>query len=737
MLAIYTVAMFVSAILVFLVQPMFARMVLPLLGGSPSVWNTAVVFYQAVLLAGYGYAHLTTAWLGLRRQMLLHGVIILLPLALLPIAIPEGWTPPVATSPIPWLLAVLAVAVGLPYFVVTTSSPLLQNWFSQTGHRTAHDPYFLYAASNVGSILGLLVYPFVLEPSLHLSEQSWLWTILYGVYVVLIGACGWIVWDRTRQHHITPVVSPSVAAEDSASRAMAITWWRRARWVFWAMAPSSLMLSVTTYMSTNIAAMPLLWVIPLVLYLLTFVMVFSRKPPIPHTIAVRALPIVLLPLLMTILLQATGPMELLIPLHLIGFFVVTLACHGALAHDRPPARNLTEFYLWLSFGGVLGGAFHTLLAPLIFEQVWEYPLMLIVVTFFNLLAVPIESSSQQQRNDILFPFALGGAMAILALIIQELGVKSTYIQYGVIFGVPMLISFGFSRRPMRFGLSVAIIFLVGTFIYHQGADSVIFRERSFFGVHQVRLTDDGQYHTLVHGTTIHGMQSLDPLRRREPLTYYYETGPLGQIFADVRGDEAWNVAAIGLGVGSVACYRHEGETWTFYEIDPSVERIALNPDLFTFLHDCDPDATIVLGDARQSLVGALPDEYDLMIMDAYSSDSIPIHLLTREAFVLYLEKLAPGGVIAFHISNRYLDLEPVLARLCTDAGVICRTREDTMLRADQHALGKRASQWVIIVRDVDDMGTLADDSRWQPLEERANVPLWTDDFASLIPVLRW
>ncbi len=421
-LVIFTVTMFVSATLLFMVQPMFARMVLPLLGGSPAVWNTTVVFYQAALLAGYAYAHLSTRWLGRRHQVALHAILLLLPLLVLPIGVPAGWSPPTADNPIPWLMALLLVTVGLPFFVVSTSSPLLQTWFAGSGHRSAVDPYFLYAASNAGSMLALLSYPLLVEPYLRLAGQSWMWACGYVVLVLLTLLCAAAVWrtartenkaqrtknqeprtterkgvlhtppehtppehtppehtppEHTPPEHTPPAHTPLV---DNGPRTTdhPISAGRRVRWVLLAFVPSSLMLSVTTYLSTNIAPIPLLWIIPLALYLLTFILVFAGKPLLPHGAMVRALPIVLLPLVIVICAQATQPIWMMILLHVLTFFVATMVCHGEMAADRPPPQYLTEFYLWMSIGGVLGGLFNALLAPLLFATVVEYPLVLVL-----------------------------------------------------------------------------------------------------------------------------------------------------------------------------------------------------------------------------------------------------------------------------------------------------------------------------------------------------------------------
>jgi hypothetical protein len=734
MLVIFGVTIFLSATLLFVVQPMFARMVLPLLGGAPAVWNTAMVFYQATLLLGYGYAHATSAWLGTRRQIALHLAVLLLPLLVLPVAVPRGWTPPGHDNPIPWLLAVLLVAVGLPFFVVSTSAPLLQRWFALTGHRAAADPYFLYGASNLGSMLALLSYPAVVEPYLRLGSQSRLWAMGYALLVVLIATCGACAW-RARSHAPVPVLAGGSdvavgAAEAPPSAA------RRLRWVLLSFVPSSLMLGVTTYLSTDIAAIPLLWVIPLAIYLLTFILVFARRPPIPHRVMVELLPIVVLPLLLVLASRATGPLALVLPVHPLVLFAVAMVCHGELARDRPSPRYLTAFYLWMSVGGVLGGVFAAVLAPLLFTSVLEYPLTLVLGCLLARRPEAPPATRTQRVLDVLLPLALaaGGAAVVTAV---QAGGPEARARMGLVFGVLVLGCFAFSRRPVRFGLGVAAVLLAAA-LYRGEEGRLLYSERSFFGVNRVTLDDTGRYHYLLHGTTLHGMQSLEPARRREPLAYFYATGPLGQLFEAYRGDRARRaVAVVGLGAGSIACHAGPGQRWIFYEIDPVVERIARDARYFTFLRDCAPGVPVVLGDARLRLTEARPGEYDLLILDAYSSDAPPLHLITREALALYLEKLAPAGVLVFNISNRHMDFEPVLGRLAEDAGLAALTQDDAVVDDAEYARGKRPSQWVVMARDRVDLTPLAGNPRWHPPRREPGAVLWTDDFAALIQTFRW
>lgn len=739
LLGFFAVTLFVSSALLFWVQPMFAKMVLPMLGGTPGVWNTCMVFFQGSLLAGYIYAHAATAWLGVRRQAALHVGLLLLPLSTLPIAVSMGWSPPVEENPIPWLLALLLVSVGLPFFVISASAPMLQKWFASTGHPAAKDPYFLYRASNLGSMLGLLAYPALLEPTLQLAEQSWLWSWGYGLLILLTLGCAVILWRGpvSATHSLSLGASHDshglLTIEDSGS---GLTVSRRIRWVALSFAPSSLMLGVTTHLSTDIAAIPLLWVIPLALYLFSFVLVFARKPILSHQFMVRRLPFLILASAITIFSKATQPVWLLMPLHLLTFFVAAMVCHGEMAKDRPPTRHLTEFYLWMSVGGVLGGLFNALVAPMVFSTVVEFPLAMVAAS----LLLPCRSPDQQKplsrRLDFLLPLALGLVTTGLVLALQS-SWMSNRLTHIIIFGLSALICLSFGSRPIRFGLGVGAIML-GTMYYTGPYQRILHAERSFFGVYRIMLDREEKYRLLFHGTTIHGAQSLDPAHRLEPLSYYYVTGPIGQLFATFNGTSAKpQVAVIGLGTGSLACYGKPGHHWTFYEIDPTVERIARDSRYFTYLRDCPPEIDVVLGDARLSLVKAPGRRYDLIILDAFSSDAIPLHLLTRQAMKLYLSKLAEGGILALHITNRHLNLKPVLGDLAKDMGLVSLVQGDRKISEAEKKRGKAASTWAVMARRSADLGKMAQDPRWKPLAGRSVAELWTDDFSNILSVFNW
>ncbi|MBW3638153.1 MAG: fused MFS/spermidine synthase, partial [Armatimonadetes bacterium] len=593
------------------------------------------------------------------------------------------------------------------------------------------DPYFLYAASNAGSLIALLSYPLYFEPNFALSTQTRLWAALYTLYIVGMGACLLVAMRAPRRE------TPDVPLENPAP----ISWRRRARWVALALVPSSLMLSVTTYLSSEIAAIPLLWIVPLALYLLSFMIVFARRPLVPPAIWARALAILILPLVIALASHAGEPLVLLVALHLVVFFLAALVCHGELARDRPPASQLTQFYGWMALGGVVGGALNALLAPVVFSDVVEYPLSLVALCLLlpRDLLVDGDHKTRPFRfnwRDVAFPLGVGAICLALVLGLQNAGVESGPAAVGLMFGLPAIAAFAFSRRPPRFALTIAAILWCGSF-YRAGLTAAnLSTQRSFFGVHRVLLSPDGKFRLLTHGATTHGVERVPEKsqRRAEPLSYYSRRGPVGDIFRAANApNRRLRVAVVGLGGGAVAAYIERGQNWTFYEIDPIVAQIARDGGLFTYWKQAPVAPRLVIGDARLQLQSAPRGAYDLILLDAYSSDTIPVHLLTREALALYLDKLAPGGIIGWHISNSYFDLEPVVGKLAQDAGLFALTRKDDKISAATQAQHIAPSHWAALARNESDLAALQTTSDWRAM--RDDAPLWSDEKSSLWALL--
>lgn len=736
--ALFSVTMFISAGLLFLVEPMFAKMALPLLGGSAAVWTTCLVFFQVTLLAGYIYAHASAKFLNRPVQIAVHGTLLLAACTVLPIRVPPGWIPPPQPNPVGWLLLLLLIAVGLPFFVLAATTPLLQEWFARSRLPSSGDPYFLYAASNSGSLLGLLSYPFLLEPLLRLSSQSRLWASIYGGLILLVTVCILLTWRSPLESPIAASLQPeeSDISENGGCLGENPTWLGRLGWVGLAFVPSSLMLGVTTALTTDVPAIPLLWVLPLALYLFSFVLVFKRRP-LPHVWLNRRLPFLILGASLPIVMKGVLPLMVLLPLDLLTLFGVAMFCHGEVARSRPASRHLTEFYLWVSVGGMLGGVFNALVAPVVFSTVWEFPLALVMAALLRSPPSTTEDTPRDRWLDYLAPAALALAVAVGTVELQAAGVAPGRVFNFIIFGPAALCCLRFGTRPRRFGLGIAALVL-GSQAYAGAFGHILHRERSFFGVY--RVTDDTQYHyrVLFHGGTAHGVQSLDPGRACEPLAYFTRSGPLGQVFEAVQDEpKAKEVAVIGLGAGVIASYSRPHDRFTFYEIDPTVLRIARDQRYFTYLSACASDVQVVLGDARLSLRRAPSNTYNLLVVDAFSGDSIPTHLLTREALALYLSKLAGGGVLAFHISNRYLNLEGVLGELAQNAGLSCLKNDDAAVTEDDKRAGKFASWWVVMARRSSDLAGLANRPGWSAPRVAAKSRVWTDDYSNIVSILRF
>ena len=727
----FATTLFLSSLLMFIVEPMVAKSVLPILGGTPMVWNTCVLFFQIMLLGGYAYAHGVTKWLGSRRSSVVYIGVLLLPALTLPFAIRPDATPPVEGNPIGWLLLLLARSIGLPFFALSATASVLQRWFAETDHPSAKDPYFLYAASNLGSLLALLMYPIAIEPALPLRMQSRVWSIGYAAFVLL--ACVSVAAGWRRAARPVPASASDGGRDETIARAP-LDWKRRFTWIALSFIPSSLMLAVTTYFSTDIAPVPLFWIAPLSLYLLTFVVAFSSRSTAARAIADRFMPLLILPLVVLMIANAGIPLWLAVPLHLVAFTMAALVCHGRLADDRPEPAHLTEFYFWIAFGGMLGGVFNTLAAPVLFNHVVEYPLVLVLACAARRgreRSPAPDGRPARSLNDWVVPIGVGALTAGFFAWLQPGPERAQVFVAGL--GLPAFVAFTQSRAPVRFAASVATMLVAAT-LATSAQGPAVYVSRTFFGVYRVTGDAHARFHTLYHGTTLHGMQTVDPALQHEPLTYFHREGPIGQALAELPDVPARReIAVVGLGVGTLASYHAPGQRWTFYEIDPEVERIARTPAYFTYLQACGDACRVVLGDARLSLARAADGQYGLIVLDAFSSDAIPMHLLTREALELYLRRLAPGGAMAFHITNRHLTLAPVLARLAASHGLIARVQRQAVNQAITPE--RFTSEWMVMARDANDLGRLAGDSRWSAPSIPPSTPLWTDDFSNIVSVL--
>ena len=733
---VYSITLFINAALLFIIEPMVAKMILPYLGGSPAVWNTSLVFYQACLLAGYAYAHFGSTWLGTRRHALVHLNLLFAGLLLLPIVLPLDRLGAPSENPVNLVLGVLAVSIGFPFLVLSAGAPLLQKWFTQCHHHAARDPYFLYAASNAGSLAGLLAYPFLLEPRLPLSQQNHFWFIGYLVLLALVALCV-LFFLRPLTGQLDENSTPLEAENLPDSQAADLTLGRRLRWILWGFVPSSLLLGVTSYVTTDVGSAPFLWVLPLAAYLMSFILAFARSSWMTHPILLRAQAFFLVGIAATVFLHANEPDEILLPLHLIGFFITALVCHGRLAQDRPSAKHLTDYFLWLSLGGVLGGVFNALLAPSLFKHVIEYPLMIAVAGLIRPQDGAHVESTRNRQFDWLLPPAVIALIVFITLTLKQIQILPPANGRLLIGGLSGLFLISIGLRPVRFGIGLVLLALVSLW-YPSPIGKVLYTGRSFFGAYRAATDANGKRNVLFQGTTIHGVQSIDRQTKLMPLAYYHRTSPSGQVLlTNASRHDSGRVAIVGLGTGALACYGTTNQTFTFYEIDPLVEKIARDDRLFTFLRDCAPRIDVVIGDARMSLAKTPNQLYDLFVLDAFSSDVIPVHLLTRQAVELYLQKTAPTGVLLFHVSNRYLDLAPVLDRLAVELNLTAFIQNDLAISAKEQAEGKSPSRWILMARDRRVVAPYLADGRWRQLNGQLGGDLWTDDYSDLLKVIHW
>src|SRR5678815_6627 len=719
---VFALALFTSAALLFWVQPLVAKMLLPLLGGAPAVWNTCMVFFQALLLAGYAYALLLSQRLSLRNQAVLHAVLLLAAGLVLPFTLSNRVLAllPTQSSPIGWLLMTLLVTVGPPFLLLSATAPHLQRWFSHSTHKAARDPYFLYAVSNAGSMLALLGFPFLLEPAFAIRTQSWIWAGGYAGLVVLVITCAILLnGRRARTSHASVAAGEPVVTLKSA---------QRFEWVLFAFVPSSLMLGVTTYIATDVASVPLIWIIPLALYLLTFIIAFGNKQIIKLPVTSILFSIALLVLGAFIILEPPISVWITISVHLLVFFFAALVSHQRLAQSRPHVSKLPEYFLWIAVGGVLGGIFNALLAPLLFSTPYEYPAAIVLA----LLVRPITAQEQKTKSwmRMTFPVFIFVLTFGLALTVPRLGLSGK-LDNGLVLLLPLVLCFAFAfRRPFVFALALAAL-MFASIPYLNASTQTLATARNFFGVWRVTTNPNEQFRRLYHGSTVHGVQLNDPARKCEATSYYHKDGPLGQVFAVYNSKPSIKpVAATGLGAGTIGTYAAQGQEWDFYDIDPNIVRIASDPRYFTFLTDCTKASyRVILGDARLRLREAPTGKYGLLIMDAFSSDSVPAHLLTTEAMNLYLDKLSTDGLLAFHISNRYLNLEPLLSGLSRRAGLVGFVRRDE----ERNVVGRYPSIWVVMARNDSALGTIAQDDRWRRVE---GDMVWTDDFSNILSLLK-
>ncbi len=725
---LFAFTLFSSASLMFVLQPMFGKVLLPLLGGAASVWNTCMVFYQSILFLGYLYAHFLSSRLPVKRQLWIHGGLMLLTLCLLPIGIPENSSPPAEGDPTLWLLGILLMSIGLPFFILSTTSPLLQKWFSRIGHKTSDDPYYLSIASNTGSLLALLGYPFLFEPQFGLGNQQQWWSIGFLLLCGLICFC----MGMFRQHgqkkaalvSISPATAPGISLQ--------------LKWLLLSLIPSSLLLGTTNYISIDIASMPLLWVIPLAIYLLSFIIVFSNYAGRVHKVMVIAQHLLVIPFLVYFFSgQKLASFSLEQSLHLLVFFVSIMVCHGELARQRPATQYLTQYYLIMSFGGMMGGMFNNFIAPFIFDTLVEYPLMIVAALLLN----PSNNSPrfylQRQASQLIF----GGYLLFFAGIF--------YLNYqrfademilGLIVAAVVANLFIFHKNLLYLVLYSGVIVSCTLPATRGQKNETLYQARNFYGILSIEkgLVDANSstetIHRIYSGSTEHGAQIKADRLQCTPVSYYGEKGPIGQLFQVYAPyNDGWDIGIVGLGSGALGGYAKAGQKWTFYEINPAMVEVAGNPEYFDYLSGCVADYDIAIGDARLVLEKQQSHSMDLLVIDAFTSDSIPMHLMTKEAVELYFNNLNDKGLLAFHVSNHHLDLKKVLADHAEKLGLLALIQE---FKPEQKSPYVNRSDWVVLTKGQESIAPLLTSKlgEWKKLESDGEMQSWTDDFTSIVSV---
>lgn len=719
LLPLTVAALFLSAALLFSVQPMFTRMVLPVLGGSPSVWSVAMVMFQAVLLAGYAYAHALSSCASIRRATVIHVALMVIAAAFLPIALPGNAALPAGEGSVMWFVTIFLMAVAVPFLAVAGNGPLLQAWFARSQHAAGEDPYHLYAASNIGSFVGLLSYPLIVEPNFGLVAQSSLWSLGFAVLAVLIAAAG-----------ITAGQAQSKAIVARVASAAPLALRRVCQWIALAFIPSALLVAVTAHISSDIAAAPFLWVVPLALFLLTFVLTF-RKTPLVSSEVLHRLQLAIIGIVIVVRsFSLTLDIAASVLLDLLALFIAAMSAHAALVALRPEKERLTLFYLSMSLGGVLGGSFTALLAPLLFSSIAEFPITLLLCLATPLILAP--PAWTKTGKSLALGIVIGGV--IVSCLYAFPDITGPRREPVLLLGLVMAVmSFVLLYRHMLAALTVAMALLAGEAWlspFHGKAESV----RSFFGVHRMVASADGRFRLLFHGTTLHGARQVKDsagaiVKDAPPTMYYHQQSPFADAIDSVRRRKAqFSASIVGLGAGALAWYGRDQSDWRYFEIDPAVVDIALDQRQFGFMSP-DDRRKISVGDARLTLTSLGDGSQDLIVLDAFSSDSIPTHLLTVEAMSLYVRKLAPRGLLLMHVSNRNLELASVVA---ANAGVLGLTGARRLSASDDFENTYRAAADVIaLARAPADLDDLIQRAQWWSLVPLDGVKPWSDDYADL------
>lgn len=683
---LYAVTILVSAFLLFQVQPLIARYILPWFGGSPAVWTTSMLFFQTLLLIGYSYAHWIISRLKVRFQVLVHIGLLAAALVQLPIIPNAAWQPDSASLPVWHVLFVLALSIGLPYLALASTSPLIQAWFSRAN--PGKSPYRLYALSNAGSLAGLLTFPFLFEPYLTRNTIAIIWSVAFGGYVILSAASAIWTWRKTNETPGEQITAPAKPGEAGP----APTWPQRLLWLFLAATAVIMLLAVTNQITQDVAVVPFLWVLPLAIYLLTFIIAFDAGRWYARQVFMVAVIPAIAAIIFTMVFTLKLSIIIQVALYSVGLFVIAMVCHGELNRLKPASRYLTGFYLMISLGGALGGVFVALIAPVIFNAYLEMNVGLGLAVVLVLVVRYLDSVPEQGER---------------------------------------LVGW---RRVAIIGVVAALAGALLVIVQNNSREKPVYQSRNFYGVLTVQDQDQGTdlaQRMLIHGVITHGTQFLAPDKQDIPTTYYSEASGGGLALLTKQSDGPVRVGIVGLGAGTLAAYGQEGDAYRIYEINPEVLAIAERD--FTYLADSDAEINVILGDARLSMEREPAQHFDVLILDAFSGDAVPAHLLTIEAFAVYLRHLEPDGVIAVHISNRFLDLKPVV-----DGAVDYYGMETVYIPSGDGSNSLAyAAEWMLVSADPAFLRLPEIAAAAQLFEGRSGVRLWTDDYTSLFPIIKF
>ena len=721
---LYSITIFLSAFCLFIIQPLIAKSILPVLGGTPAVWNTCMLTFQCLLLAGYSYAHfLQSVALNSKLKRTFHILVLLTCLVISNFNLDANLASTNVESPATWVILQILYTIGAVFLILSTTSPLLQSWFAQSGSKRAANPYPLYAASNLGSLSALLAYPFLIEPTWTISEQSVILKYLYLICLLLITILALVPVKKIDNRGL----SNTASNEEQRIGAKTVFIWG-----FLSFLPSSLMLGLTTHVTTNIAAVPLFWIIPLAGYLITFILAFKSTPVCHSSSLERFVPMILIiatPLPFYNLMISPLAAALL---QLIIFLMLALFCHLKLSELRPSAKHLTFFYLILSVGGAIGGLFNSILAPAFFDSIVEYPLILALIVFAWFLR-PYTDSLQSKKLQILLAFA--GLSWVCIILVFRPRFPDT-LELALVYGLPALLIYSLRSNFRNFTVAYALLF-VGFFLHERFSEGgVIYRSRNFYGAKSVVLDPKKEIVYLRHGTINHGSQSTKKGQEAIPLSYFTRSGPVGDIFAAFKDENLdKRVGIVGLGIGAMASYAKPNEIFTFFELDPEVAELAKNRNLFK-IFTASNEHTVILGDGRLTLTQIPNQQFKLLFLDAFSSDAVPVHLLTSEAIDLYLTKLDPQGTIIFNISNQYMDFRPLLNTLASQKGLEAIYRRDTEISEEEFESGKLGSMFFLLSKDRTLIAKLESMGRWQRHDRNLEKP-WSDHYSNILGIINF